>query len=87
MGSDLSKPVGQRIYNVRISNAAISDTKSYRVVTHNGLLTGLHNFDEIGKGQHINKTERSLTEFILGKLKEKKEIAMPSNMGEVVIKR
>ncbi len=84
---DLTKPIGQRISNTMIKNQPVSDTKSYRIVTHNGLLTGLHNFDEIGKGQHINKTEQSLTNFVIQKLKEMKEVAMPANMGEVTIKR
>jgi 5'-nucleotidase / UDP-sugar diphosphatase len=84
---DLFKPTGQRISNVRISNRPISDSNAYRIVTHSGLLTGLHNYVEIGKGLDINRTEKSLTEFFIEKLKEKKEVTMPENMGEVVIRR
>ncbi|MDX5418287.1 MAG: bifunctional metallophosphatase/5'-nucleotidase [Hymenobacteraceae bacterium] len=84
---DLTKPIGQRISNMQIGNNAVSDGKTYKVVTHNGLLTGLHNFDEIGKGQNINKTEKLLTEFVIEKLKEKKTVGMPKNMGEVRIIR
>lgn len=84
---DLTKPVGQRISNMQIGNTPVSDAASFKVVTHNGLLTGLHNFDEIGKGQNINKTEKPLTEFIIEKLKEKKTVTMPENMGELKIVR
>ncbi|TXK45834.1 multifunctional 2',3'-cyclic-nucleotide 2'-phosphodiesterase/5'-nucleotidase/3'-nucleotidase [Pontibacter qinzhouensis] len=84
---DLGRPIGQRITNVIIKNRPVNDTQNYRVVTHNGLLTGLHNYDEIGRGQNINRTEQLLTDFILQKLKEMKEVAMPANMGEVTIKR
>ncbi|TPE46245.1 bifunctional metallophosphatase/5'-nucleotidase [Pontibacter mangrovi] len=83
---DFTKPVGQRVSNVRVGNEPISDTKSYKVVTHSGLLTGLHNYEEIGKGQNINRTGKSLTEFIIEKLKEKKVVSKPENMGEVEIK-
>lgn len=84
---DLTEPIGQRISNMMIQNQPVSDTQSYKVVTHSGLLTGLHNYDEIGKGQNINKTGQPLTDFIIQKLKEKKEVEMPANMGEVNIKR
>lgn len=84
---DLTRPTGQRISNMMIKNQPVSDSKSYRIVTHNGLLTGLHNYEAIGKGQNINKTDQGLTEFVIQQLKEKKVAAMPANMGEVIIKR
>lgn len=84
---DLTRPIGQRISNMMIKNQHVSDSKSYRIVTHNGLLTGLHNYEAIGKGQNINKTDQGLTEFVIQQLKEKKVAAMPANMGEVIIKR
>ncbi|WP_299762613.1 bifunctional UDP-sugar hydrolase/5'-nucleotidase [uncultured Pontibacter sp.] len=84
---DLTKPVGQRISNVQIKSQPVEDTQNYKVVTHNGLLTGLHNFDEIGKGQNINRAVQPLTDFIIQKLKEMKTVDMPANMGEVTIKR
>ncbi|MFD2516141.1 bifunctional metallophosphatase/5'-nucleotidase [Pontibacter locisalis] len=84
---DLTKPIGERISNIQLNNQPINDTQNYKIVTHNGLLTGLHNFDEIGKGQKINRTEQPLTDFIIQKLKELKAVDMPANMGEVTIKR
>jgi 5'-nucleotidase / UDP-sugar diphosphatase len=84
---DLTKPIGQRISNVRIGNAPVNDSKSYKVVTNSGMLTGLHNYNEIGKGQNIKKTDKLLTEFIIEQIKAKKTIALPQNMGEVVIKK
>ncbi|MBA9079072.1 bifunctional metallophosphatase/5'-nucleotidase [Rufibacter quisquiliarum] len=84
---DLTKPIRKRVSNVQIKSHPVKDAQSYRIVTHNGLLTGLHNFNEIGKGQNIVKTEKPLTDFIIQKLKEMKTVAMPDNMGEVIIKR
>ncbi|MBB6610535.1 5'-nucleotidase C-terminal domain-containing protein [Pontibacter sp. Tf4] len=84
---DLTKPVGERVSNVQIKSQPVEDTQNYQVVTHNGLLTGLHNFDEIGKGRNINRTAQPLTEFLIQKLKEMKTVDMPANMGEVTIKR
>ncbi|WP_225986426.1 bifunctional UDP-sugar hydrolase/5'-nucleotidase [Rufibacter sp. LB8] len=84
---DLTKPIGERVSNVQIKSQPVKDAQNYKVVTHNGLLTGLHNFNEIGKGQNIIKTGKPLTDFIIQKLKEMKTVAMPDNMGEVAIKR
>src|SRR5690606_18519564 len=39
---DLTKPVGQRISHIRIADAPLDEARSYRVVTHNGMLRGLH---------------------------------------------
>ena len=83
---DLSKPIGQRISNATVKKQPVSDAKNYAIVTHTGLLTGLHNYDEIGRGQHINRTGQPLTDFIIQKLKEKRVVEMPLNMGEVTIK-
>lgn len=84
---DLSKPAGQRISQVQVGKSPFSDTKSYKIVTHNGLLSGLHNYDQIGQGSNINRTGQSLTEFVLAKLQEKKVITFPLNMGEVRVKK
>ncbi|MDX5420307.1 MAG: bifunctional metallophosphatase/5'-nucleotidase [Hymenobacteraceae bacterium] len=83
---DLSKPIGQRISNATVKKQPVSDAKNYAIVTHTGLLTGLHNYDEIGRGQNINRTGQPLTDFIIQKLKEKRVVEMPLNMGEVTIK-
>lgn len=84
---DLTKPVGQRIGKVRIGNAPLEEKKLYQVVTHSGMLTGLHNYNEIGKGQHINRTGKILTEFVIEQLRAKQEVIMPDNLGEVTIRK
>lgn len=82
---DLKKPIGQRISNIRIGNTPLSEGKSYKIVTHAGMLTGLHNYDAIGNGLNITKTDKLLTEYIIEKMKAKKVIGLPENMGEIVI--
>lgn len=84
---DLTKPVGQRISHVRIADAPLDEARSYRVVTHNGMLRGLHKYDSIGQGENVNQTEQGLTDFVIEKLQEKQELGMPKNMGEVTIRR
>lgn len=79
--------IGRRVSDVRINNRPVDDTKLYKVVTHNGMLAGLHNYTEISKGKNIRKTDRLLTEFILENFNVKKQIEIPGNMGEVSIKK
>ena len=83
---DLNKPVGNRIDAIKIQNKDLNPTKLYKVVTHTGMLNGIHNYDEFGKSTNIVKTDSVLTEFVLKNLKEMEELSFPKRMGEVVIK-
>jgi len=83
---DLNKPVGNRIDAIKIQNEHLNPTKLYKVVTHTGMLNGIHNYDEFGKSTNIVKTDTVLTEFVLKNLKEMEELSFPKRMGEVVIK-
>nr|WP_079714434.1 hypothetical protein [Salegentibacter salinarum] len=39
--------------------------KNYKIVTHIGMLIGLHRYDELGKGKNIEKKEIQLNEFVI----------------------
>lgn len=82
---DLTKPVGQRVTNISIGGTPLQNSKDYNVVTHTGMLRGIHNYDKIGKGDNIQKTDRQLNEFILEKFRELGTISFPANMGEIKI--
>jgi len=49
------------------------------------MLSGIHNYEEFGKGVNINITDTILTEFVLQNLRELKELSFPKRMGEVII--
>ncbi len=84
---DLTKPVGQRVTNISIGGSPLQDSEDYRVVTHTGMLRGIHKYDKIGKGDNILKTDKQLNEFILEKFRELGTINFPENMGEIKITR
>ena len=84
---DLTQPAGQRVSEARVGNQPINGAASYRVVTHSGMLTGLHNYDAISNGQNINRTGKPLNEFVIEMLREKGHVSTPENMGEVVLKK
>lgn len=82
---DFSKPVQQRISDLKINGQKIDLSKTYKVATHSGMLNGIHNYVEFGKGKNLVKTGKQLNEFIIEQLKEDKTLAFPKNMGEVVV--
>lgn len=84
---DLTKPVGQRVSNISIGGTPVENSQDYRVVTHTGMVRGIHKYDEIGKGDNILKTDRQLNEFVLDRFRSMSSIDMPGNMGEIKIRR
>lgn len=84
---DLTKPVGQRVSNVSIGGSSLDNTKEYKIVTHKGMVNGIHNYGEIGNGNNLNETNKVLTKFVIEKFRELGNISFPGNMGEISIKR
>lgn len=82
---NLKKPVGQRVNDIKIKNEKLDLGKTYKIATHTGMLSGIHNYEEFGKGVNINITDTILTEFVLQNLRELKELSFPKRMGEVTI--
>ena len=82
---DYSKPTGNRISDVQVKGEDLDLQKNYKIVTHSGMLNGLHRYDELGKGKNIEKKEIQLNEFVIKKFRELGDISGPENMGEVCI--
>jgi len=82
---NLKKPVGQRLDDIKIKNEKLDLAKIYKIATHTGMLSGIHNYEEFGKGINIHKTDIILTEFVLQNLRELKELSFPERMGEVTL--
>ncbi len=84
---NLNKPIGQRVGDIKINNEVLDLEKSYKIATHTGMLSGIHNYEEFGKGTNIQKTDNILTEFVLRNLREIKELSFPKRMGEVILNK
>ncbi|WP_166805090.1 bifunctional metallophosphatase/5'-nucleotidase [Nitrosococcus wardiae] len=61
---DLDRPRGQRIQNVRIGEASLEPMRSYSVVTHTGMLEGLHRYEAIGQGTEIHRYDRLVVDIV-----------------------
>ncbi|MGY5851758.1 bifunctional metallophosphatase/5'-nucleotidase [Salegentibacter sp. F14] len=83
---DYAKPLGNRISNMRVNGEELQPEKEYKIVTHTGMLNGLHRYDELGKGKNTEKKDIQLNEFTVEKFKEVGELRLPDNMEEVTIK-
>ena len=84
---DLTKPAGQRVSNINIGGTPLESTRDYRVVTHKGMLRGIHKYDEIGNGKDIKETNQVLTDFVMEKFRQMNTVRFPENMGEIDIIR
>ena len=75
--ADLSKPIGQRVSNVKINGNEINYTTWYKIVTHNAMLNGLHGYDELSKGRSVEQTNIEITQLVKQYIQKKKEITAP----------
>ena len=82
---DYTKPVGSRISNVKVNREDLELQKDYKIVTHTGMLQGLHRYNELGNGKNTEKKEIQLNEFTLEKFRALGRLSTPENMGEVKI--
>lgn len=82
---DYTKPIGRRISNVKVNTEDLEMQADYKIVTHTGMLKGLHRYVELGNGKNTEKKEIQLNEFTLEKFRALGRIVPPENMGEVKI--
>ncbi|MEK8090733.1 bifunctional UDP-sugar hydrolase/5'-nucleotidase [Thermithiobacillus plumbiphilus] len=61
---DLSRPSGQRIRDVAVGDSPLDPERSYRVVTHSGMLAGIHRYETFADGADIRKAEETVTEVV-----------------------
>lgn len=62
--ADLTKPVGSRVSDIKITGKTAEPRRYYRIVTHTGMLEGLHGYDELARGRNIKKTDQEISETI-----------------------
>lgn len=81
---DLGQPAGQRIRDVRVAGAALEPARSYRVVTTESMLKGLHRYHSIGAGQDARVLDQSVTELVENAFRQRRSVAQPP-LGNVTL--
>ncbi len=81
---DLTRPVGQRIRNVRVGTGPIDPQRDYRVVTHQGMLKGLHRYRSFAAGREANVLEQTVGEVIEAGIERRGTVRAPQ-LGNVTL--
>ena len=80
--ADLRRPVGARIGPVRIDSQLLNPAREYRVVTHAGLLGGLHRYRTFAAGRDIQRRDRSVGEAVVASFRTASVVRAPA-IGDV----
>ncbi|GAB3319135.1 bifunctional UDP-sugar hydrolase/5'-nucleotidase [Hymenobacter humi] len=75
--ANLNRPTGQRVDGVQVNGKPLDRQRRYRVVTHNGMLSGIHRYATFAQGQHIQKLSQGVTEVVEAGLRRRGSISPP----------
>ena len=75
--ADLGRPAGQRVSGVQVNGQPLAATRAYRVVTHNGMLSGIHRYTTFAQGQQIKKLDKGVTDVVEAGLRRRGKVAPP----------
>ena len=79
---DLTQPIGKRIRDVRVGDAAIQGDRSYRVVTNEGMLKGLHRYRTFAAGRDAEASAQGVTDVIEAAMRQRGTLRA-STLGKV----
>ncbi|KPV39982.1 hypothetical protein AN478_07290 [Thiohalorhabdus denitrificans] len=82
---DLSRPAGDRVGDVEVGGEALAEDERYSVVTHSGMLAGLHGYDTFGEGSDFKETDRKVVVIVEEYLRDQEEIEAPEG-GDITLK-
>ncbi|MHB1124581.1 MAG: bifunctional metallophosphatase/5'-nucleotidase [Ramlibacter sp.] len=74
---DLTRPAGQRIRDVRVGDAPLAPGRAYRVVTHDGMLKGLHRYRSFAAGRDARVLDQSVAEVVEAALRRRGTVRAP----------
>ena len=81
---DLTRPVGQRIRDIRVGHEAIDPQRDYRVVTHEGMLKGLHRYRSFAAGREPKVLAETVAEVVEAGFRRRGTV-QPPPLGNVTL--
>jgi 2',3'-cyclic-nucleotide 2'-phosphodiesterase (5'-nucleotidase family) len=75
--ADLNWPIGQRVSGVQVNGQPLNLQRRYRVVTHNGMLRGIHRYTTFAQGENIRKLDKGVTEVVEAGLRRRGTLSPP----------
>ncbi|MGA1876162.1 MAG: bifunctional metallophosphatase/5'-nucleotidase [bacterium] len=82
--ADLRQPAGQRIGHVFIGDAPLEPDRRYRVVTHSGMLAGIHGYSAFAEGSHVGEDELQITDLVEERLRTMGRV-YPPPLGDITL--
>ncbi|GAB2798245.1 2',3'-cyclic-nucleotide 2'-phosphodiesterase (5'-nucleotidase family) [Hymenobacter luteus] len=76
--ADLILPVSRRVSDVRVNGQPLDAQRRYRVVTHSGMLTGIHRYTTFAQGTNVLKLDKGVTEVVEAALRKRGTVAPPT---------
>ncbi len=83
---DLRRPAGQRVADVRVGDAALDPGRDYRVVTHQGMLQGVHRYRSFAQGRDAKVEGETVAEAVEAALRSRGTVRAPRT-GAVTLLR
>lgn len=74
---DLNRPQGSRISGVSVGDRPIDPDRSYKIVTHAGMRSGLHRYSEFTRGHDVVEHDDRVTDVVEAGFKRKGSIGLP----------
>lgn len=81
---DLTRPIGQRARDVRVGGQPLAEARRYRVVTHGGMLAGIHRYDTFRQGSDVRETAEQVGEVVAAALRRLGTVSAPP-LGDVTL--
>lgn len=82
--ADLTRPVGQRVGNVHVGEAPLDPDASYRVVTHSGMLAGIHRYAAFAQGARIERQDAKVVDVVEAAFRAMGRVTAPAT-GNITI--
>lgn len=84
--ADLRKPPGQRVTEILVDGAPITDSASYTAVLNRAFLGGLHRLTTFAEGQDIVRRDELVSDLVIATMEREDPIA-PPKLGDFTLTR
>lgn len=82
---DYDQPVGKRIGQVTVAGKPIHAEGTYTVVTHNGMMGGLHNYVVLQQGKNMVDRPEKITDVVEAYFRKHGEVSPPRGASVTII--
>ena len=62
--ADLRREIGRRVCEVRVGDHPLDPARRHTVVSHAGMLRGLHRYETLTQGESVRRQDRSVADLV-----------------------